>query len=292
MNFTGNMVALVTPFRNGSVDQKALTDLVDRVLLGGVAGVVPCGTTGESPTLSHEEHDAVVAMTIDAVRGRVPVVAGTGSNCTDEAIRLTRAAGRHGATAVLSVNPYYNRPSQQGLVRHFQAIADASMVPVVLYNIPGRTGVELSIETIATLAKHPNIHAIKEATGNVENVTRIRAVSDLAVLSGDDSLTLPMLALGAQGVISVLSNLLPARMTELVRAGLAGDFDEARALHDHLYPLMKSLFVETNPAPVKAALAHAGWILEELRLPLCPIAAENRQRLVADLEPFLAEISR
>ena len=290
MELTGNIVALVTPFRNGAVEQPALARLIEHVLAGGASGLVPCGTTGESPTLSHEEHDRVVAWTVEAARGRVPVIAGTGSNCTEEAIRLTVAAARHGASAVLSVNPYYNRPTQEGLYRHFAAIAEASPVPVVLYNIPGRTSVELSLETIVRLAEHPNVQAIKEATGNVENVTRLRGATRLTVLSGDDSLTLPMLALGARGVISVLGNLLPARITELVRLAQRSDLAGALALHDRLFPLMKALFLESNPGPVKAALALAGLAPEELRLPLVPVAAATRKSIAAALEPFLAEV--
>jgi 4-hydroxy-tetrahydrodipicolinate synthase len=288
--FAGNIVALVTPFRNGALDAAALKTSVDRVIEGGVSALVPCGTTGESPTLTHDEHDAVVALTVEAANGRVPVIAGAGSNSTAEAIRLTKAAAAAGAAAVLSVNPYYNRPSQAGLVQHFLAIADASDVPIVLYNIPSRCGVELSLETIARLAAHPRIRAIKEATGNVENVTRIRATTDLAVLAGDDALALPMMALGATGVISVLSNLMPGAMTRLVHAAAAGDLARARAEHDRLHPLMKMLFVETNPAPVKAAMAHVGWILPELRAPLCPLADANRAQLERALAPFREEI--
>ncbi len=268
MEFAGNIVAIVTPFRNGAIDRAALAAHVERMLEGGVSGIVPCGTTGESPTLSHDEHDEVVELTLAAVRGRVPVIAGAGSNSTREAIRLTKAAEHAGAQAVLSVNPYYNRPSQEGLVAHFLAIADATSLPVMLYNIPGRTGVELSIDTIARLAKHPNIRAIKEATGNVDQVTRIRATSDLAILSGDDVLTLPMMALGASGVVSVLANVLPRAMTELVAAARSGDFATARERHERLHPLMKALFVETNPVPVKAALAELGWIAPDVRRPL------------------------
>ena len=290
MEFTGNIVALVTPFRNGAVDAAALARLVDRVIAGGASGLVPCGTTGESPTLSHEEHDQVVALTVDAARGRVPVIAGTGSNCTEEATRLTLAAAQHGASAVLSVTPYYNKPTQEGLFRHFVAIADRSPVPVVLYNIPGRCGVELSIETIGRLAEHPNIRAIKEATGNVENVTRLRLSTRLAVLCGDDSLTLPMLAMGATGVVSVLGNLLPLRMTELVRLGLGKDLTAARALHDRLYPLMKALFVESNPAPIKAALATLGLSSEDVRSPLCTLSAPSRELLLHAMQPFANEV--
>jgi 4-hydroxy-tetrahydrodipicolinate synthase len=283
MEFAGNIVALVTPFRNGAVDREALAAQVERTLAGGVSAVVPCGTTGESPTLSHDEHDEVVELTLAAVRGRVPVIAGAGSNSTREAIRLTKAAEHAGADAVLSVNPYYNRPSQEGLVGHFLAIADATSLPIVLYNIPGRTGVELSIDTITTLARHPRIRAIKEATGNVDLVTQIRAGCDLAVLSGDDVLTLPMLALGASGVISVLSNLLPRDMTELVAAARSGDFATARERHERLHPLMRALFVETNPVPVKAAMAELGWIAADVRRPLAPLRPASLERLRAAL---------
>ncbi|MCC6673081.1 MAG: 4-hydroxy-tetrahydrodipicolinate synthase [Planctomycetes bacterium] len=290
MEFRGNIVALVTPLRNGSVDAPALQRLIDRVIAGGVAAVVPCGTTGESPTLSHDEHDEVVALTVQAVRGRVPVIAGTGSNSTAEAIRLTRAAARAGAKAALSVNPYYNRPSQAGLVRHFLTIAEASEIPIVLYNIPGRCAVELTLETIVELARHPNVRAIKEATGNVENVTRIRAATPLAVLSGDDSLTLPMMALGACGVVSVLANLAPAAMTRLVGHIVHGELPAARELHDRLHPVMKALFVETNPVPIKTALAHLGLMAEEFRLPLCALREENRRILLAALDAARGEL--
>lgn len=290
MEFAGNMVALVTPFRNGSVDRSALGTLVEHVLAGGVAAVVPCGTTGESPTLSHDEHNEVVAFVVEKVAGRVPVVAGTGSNSTTEAIALTKAAEKAGANACLSVNPYYNKPSQEGLRQHFLAVAEASQLPVILYNIPGRCGIELSLETIQKLGAHENIQAIKEATGNVENVSHIRRHTDLAVLSGDDSLTLAMLALGARGVISVISNLLPAQMTSLVNSALEGNFATARKEHDRLFPLMKAMFLESNPAPIKACLSRAGMIENQLRLPLCPVSEAVLPRLMAQLEPFLADI--
>ena len=290
MDFEGNMVALVTPFRNGSVDRSALADLIEHVIAGGVSGVVPCGTTGESPTLSHAEHNEVVAFVVEKVAGRVPVIAGTGSNSTTEAIELTKAAEKAGASAALSVIPYYNKPSQEGLQQHFLAVAEASQLPVVLYNIPGRCGIELSADTICRLGEHPNIQAIKEATGNVENVTRIRRDTDLSVVSGDDALTLAMLALGGQGVISVIGNLLPARMTNLVKSALEGNFAAARAEHDRLYPLMKAMFIESNPAPIKACLHRAGMIQNQLRLPLCPVSAANMPSLMAALEPFLGEV--
>ncbi len=291
MDFQGNMVALVTPFRNDSVDRSALSALVEHVIAGGVAGVVPCGTTGESPTLSHDEHNEVVALVVEKVRGRVPVIAGTGSNSTAEAIALTRAAQKAGANACLSVNPYYNKPSQEGLHRHFLAVAEASQLPVVLYNIPGRCGIELSLDTIRKLSGHPNIQAIKEATGNVENVSHIRRDTGLTVLSGDDALTLAMLALGGRGVISVIANLLPARMTNLVNSALEGNLAAAREEHDRLFPLMKAMFIESNPAPIKACLHRAGMIENRLRLPLCPVSEANMPHLMAQLEPFLADIN-
>jgi 4-hydroxy-tetrahydrodipicolinate synthase len=290
MDFEGNMVALVTPFRNGSVDRSALGALVEHVIAGGVSGVIPCGTTGESPTLSHEEHNEVVSSVVEKVGGRVLVIAGTGSNSTAEAIALTKAAAKAGANACLSVNPYYNKPSQEGLRKHFLAVADASQLPVVLYNIPGRCGIELSLDTIRKLATHQNIQAIKEATGNVENVSHIRRHTDLDVLSGDDALTLAMLALGARGVISVLANLLPNQMTNLVNSALEGNFVAARQEHDRLFPLMKAMFVESNPAPIKACLSRAGMIENQLRLPLCPVSEANIPGLMAQLEPFLADI--
>ncbi len=290
MRFTGNIVALVTPFRNGAVDRTALRHHVERVLAGGVSGVVPCGTTGEAPTLAPDEHDEVIAATVEAVGGRAAVIAGAGSNSTAEAVRLTRAAARAGADAVLSVNPYYNRPSQAGLERHFRAVADATALPVVLYNSPGRCGVELSLDTIAALAQHGNVRAIKEATGNVTNVTRLRAATDLAILSGDDALALPVLALGGCGAISVLSNLLPRRMTDLVEAGLRGDFARARAQHDALFALMRALFLDTNPVPVKEAMAMLGWIDGELRAPLCATSDAVRAELAAALAPFRPEL--
>lgn len=290
MQFTGNIVALVTPFRNGAVDEDALAACIERAIAGGVSAVAPCGTTGESPTLTHEEHDAVVALTVRVAGGRVPVLAGTGSNSTAEAVRLSRAAAQAGASGLLSVTPYYNKPSQEGLRRHFEAVADATDLPVCLYDIPGRCGVALAPETVVALARHPNVAAIKEATGQVENVTRLRAETDLAVLSGDDALTLPILALGGRGVISVVSNVLPAAMTRLVRAMLDADLRAARAEHDRLYPLMKAMFLDTNPVPVKEAMGMLGWIEPELRLPLCRMDATRRERLAEILDRYRGEI--
>jgi 4-hydroxy-tetrahydrodipicolinate synthase len=290
MEFTGNMVALVTPFRNGSLDRDAFAALIERVIAGGASAVVPCGTTGESPTLSHTEHDEVVRLAVETVDDRVHVIAGAGSNSTSEAVRLTKAAAENGADAVLSVNPYYNKPTQAGMIEHFRHVADASGLPVVLYDIPGRCGVGLDPATLVTLAEHENIRAIKVATGRAEDVSFITANTDLAALSGDDALTLPMMSLGARGVISVISNLLPAHMTRLVHSALEGDFSAARREHDQLLPLMNTMFVESNPAPIKAALARIGLITNELRLPLCPITAASNSRLEKDLAPFLAEL--
>jgi 4-hydroxy-tetrahydrodipicolinate synthase len=291
MDFRGNMVALVTPFRNGSLDREAMTGLVDRVLAGGVSAVVPCGTTGESPTLSHDEHDRVVATVIEAANGRKPVVAGTGSNSTAEAVRLTKAAAKLGADAVLSVCPYYNRPTQEGLYRHFTTVADSTELPVILYDIPGRTGVGLTLDTLARLGDHPNIAAIKEATGQTGNATQIRRHTSLAVLSGDDAQTLPMMALGARGVISVLSNLLPSAMTGLVEAAEEDRFSDALKIHDRLQPLFQALFLESNPIPIKAALSRVGWIDPEIRPPLFTMTRPNEIALEEALEPYLEELA-
>lgn len=292
MDFTGNIVALVTPLRNGSLDTEAFTRLIERVIAGGVSGIVPCGTTGESPTLTHQEHDEVIRLAVETAAGRVPVIAGTGSNSTAEAVRLTKAAAASGANAVLSVSPYYNKPTQDGLVAHFRTIGDASDLPVVLYDIPGRCGVQLALESTVALAEHPNIQAIKVATGDVEDICRIRQHTDLDTLSGDDSLTLPMLALGASGVISVISNLLPRRMTRLVEAAHEGNFNAALEEHNMMYSLMKAMFVESNPAPIKAAMAMMGWLANELRLPLCPVSPAGMSLIEKELAPFLEELER
>jgi len=286
VHFSGNYVALVTPFRDGALDFDALRALIERVLGGGVHGVVPCGTTGESPTLSHQEHDQVIAWTVETAAGRVPVIAGTGSNSTAEAVRLTRAAARAGADAVLSVTPYYNRPGQAGIRRHFEAVADASELPVVLYDIPGRCGAGIEMATLELLGQHPNIQAIKEATGNVDRVTRIRAATKLQVLCGDDALTLPMMALGAQGVVSVASNLLPNEAVELVQRILSDDFAGALQVHDRLEPVFRALFVESNPVPVKAALRMRGVMTEEVRQPLVPLSDASRALLQRALAQF------
>lgn len=284
MNFKGTYTALVTPFNasDGKVDYGRLRALLEEQIAGGVAGVVPVGTSGESPTLSYEEHDKVIATTCEACRGRIQVIAGTGANSTHEAIDLTRHAIDAGADATLQVTPYYNKPSQEGLYRHFAAVAELG-IPVVLYNVPGRSGREISVETVARLAALPMVQAVKEAGGSVDRVSQIKSSCDIQVLSGDDSLTVPMISVGACGVISVASNVMPRETSEMVRAALAGDFATARALHYRLYPLFRDLFIETNPVPAKAALARMGKIDEAYRLPLCPLSPTNAAALDATL---------
>lgn len=266
--FSGAITALVTPFSNGQLDEARLKKNVEAQIAAGISGLVPCGTTGESPTLDFEEHEKVIALTVEAAKGRVPVIAGTGANATPEALRLHRHAKEVGATAGLSVNPYYNKPSQEGLYRHYMTIADAVDLPIVLYNIPGRSGINLLPTTVARLAKHPNIVAIKEASGSVDQSTEIRSLCNLTVLSGDDGLTLPLMSVGASGVISVLSNLLPAHVVQLVNLFKTGHIADAAALHTKFFPLIKALFADGNPAGIKWAMKVAGTDAGELRLPL------------------------
>lgn len=266
--FSGVMTALVSPFSSGRLDEARLKAQIDRQIAAGIAGLVPVGTTGESPTLDFEEHERVIELTIEHAAGRVPVVAGVGGNATSEALRLHRFARLAGATAGLSVNPYYNKPSQEGLYRHFMTLADGVDLPVVLYNIPGRCGVNMLPATVARLARHPNIVAIKEAAGSVDQVTEIRSLCDLPILSGDDGLTLPFMSVGAVGVISVLSNLLPGVVVEMVTRYVSGDRAEAAALHVRLFPLIRALFADGNPAGVKYAMKLAGLDSGEMRLPI------------------------
>lgn len=280
---TGTITALVTPFREGVVAYDDLAKLVAYQIKGGIDGLVPAGTTGESPTLSHEEHMEVVRAVIAAARGRVPVIAGTGSNSTHEAVELTRLAHAAGADAMLVVAPYYNKPSQEGLFRHYCAIADATDRPIVLYSIPGRCGIEIGVPVVERLAaRYRHVRWIKEAGGNVDRVDQLKQAlgGDITVLSGDDSLTLPSIAVGAQGVISVASNLLVREVGQMVRHALADEFGKAGKLHRKLYPLFKALFIEPNPAPIKVALARAGVIgSDEVRPPLAPMSASNLQAL-------------
>ncbi len=285
--FTGTFTALVTPFRKGRVDYNDLKRLVAHQLKGGVDGLVPVGTTGESPTLSYEEHIDVVRAVIDETHGRVPVIAGTGSNSTHEALLLTKLAHEAGADAMLLVAPYYNKPSQEGLFRHFSAIADATNRPIILYSIPGRCGVEIGVGTVERLrAKYSHVRWIKEAGGSVDRVDQLKQAmgSDITVLSGDDSLTLPFMAIGAEGVISVASNLYVSEISQMVRFALANDYVKARRIHRRLYPVFKSLFIEPNPVPIKVALTRAGIIgSAEVRLPLCRMSAANVKILVQSL---------
>lgn len=278
--FSGAITAMVTPFRDGQIDEARLRANVDAQIEAGISGLVPCGTTGESPTLSHEEHDRVVEIVVEQAAGRVPVIAGAGSNSTTEALRLTRHAKECGATATLQVTGYYNKPSQEGMYRHFMALADQVDLPIVLYNIPGRCVVGLEAETIARLAEHPNIVAVKEATGSLELASDIASLCDLAIISGDDALTLPLMSIGGRGVISVLSNLLPDRMAALCAAGLAGDFTEALAIHRAVFPLCKAcLKLAVNPVTIKTALELVGRDTGEVRLPLVEMPDANRAKL-------------
>jgi 4-hydroxy-tetrahydrodipicolinate synthase len=287
--FHGAIVAIVTPFRNGKVDGPALKKLVEFQIAGGTDGIVPCGTTGESPTLSFEEHERVIDLVVAAAAGRVPVIAGTGSNNTKEAMVLTRYARKAGADAALVITPYYNKPTQEGLYRHFRAVAEAADIPIILYNVPGRTGVNLMPETVARLAAIPNIVGVKEASGNLNQVCDILRLvpRTFCVLSGDDGLFFPMLALGAKGVISVASNVAPRPMADLYDSFAMGEISRAREIHFRLWPLFHALFVETNPIPVKTGLAMMKRIREEIRLPLCPMSESNRKllaKVIADLK--------
>lgn len=286
MSFAGTYTALVTPFRDGAFDQAAFAALIEGQIRGGVEGIVPVGTTGESPTLDHDEHNAVIKAAVEIAKGRCKVVAGTGSNSTKEAIELTVEAERLGADAALLVAPYYNKPSQQGLYLHYKAIAEAVKIPLVLYSIPGRCGIEIAVDTVVRLARDfPNIVAIKEAGGSVERVNQLRqALPDsFEILSGDDSLTLPFLSAGAVGVISVASNIIPKEVGDLVRHWLAGRPGEAAAVHRKYYPIFKDLFIEPNPVPTKYALAELGQMTPEVRLPLCEMTDANKAKVRATL---------
>ena len=285
--FTGTYTAIVTPFKDGKVDELTFERLVRAQIKGGVDGIVPVGTTGESPTLSFEEHIYVIELAIKFAAGKIRVLAGTGGNSTDEAVYLTIAAERAGANGSLQVAPYYNKPTQEGLFQHFRAIAYATKLPIVLYSVPGRCGVEIGVDTVKRLAREcKNIVGIKEAGGNADRVSQLRASLGLkfTILSGDDSLTLPFMAVGAQGVVSVASNIIPREVAHMVRAFAIGKPSVALKLHDKFYPLFKDLFIETNPVPIKAALAMAGQIEEEYRLPLVPMNPKNRETLKATLK--------
>lgn len=285
--FTGTYTAIVTPFKNGSIDEAALERLVRNQIRGGVDGIVPVGTTGESPTVNYEEHIQIIALSVKFAAGRIKVLAGTGGNSTSEAIYLTRHAEKAGADGSLQVAPYYNKPTQEGLFQHFREVARNTRLPIVLYSIPGRCGIEIGVETVKRLAaKCKNIIGIKEAGGNADRVSQLRAALGprFEIMCGDDALTLPFMAVGAQGVISVASNVIPRAVAQMVRAYAAGKTAAALKLHQKYYPLFKDLFIETNPVPVKAALAMMGLIEEEYRLPLVPMAAKNREILAASMK--------
>jgi 4-hydroxy-tetrahydrodipicolinate synthase len=284
--FTGTITALITPFRDGKLDLPALERHVEAQIAAGVDGLVPCGTTGESPTLSHDEAEQVIACVVKTAAGRVPVIAGTGSYATADAVKKSQRAADLGADGLLVVSPYYNRPTQAGLLAHFAAVARATPLPIMLYNIPGRCGVEISVATIAQLAREcATIVSVKHATGRVDDASDLMAASDIQVVSGDDPITWPLMATGAIGVVSVMSNLVPAAIKRLTSAALAGDFATAREQHRRLWPLTRGLLsLETNPIPIKTALALRGVCAEEFRLPMCPLAAENRAKLTTLLE--------
>jgi 4-hydroxy-tetrahydrodipicolinate synthase len=288
MTFTGSMTALVTPFRGGAVDRKALAELVEAQIAAGIHALVPCGSTGEAATLTHEEHVEVVREVVRVTRRRVPVIAGTGSNSTAEAIRLTRGAEEAGADGALLISPYYNKPTQEGIYCHYAAVAEATRLPLILYNIPGRTASNMTPETIARLARLPNVVGVKEASGSLAQVLEIleAAGPDFAVYSGDDILTLPIMAVGGKGVIAVTANLVPHDFAELASALLADELGRARALMHRLLPLVRAMSLEVNPIPVKTALAMMGRCAEEFRLPLTPMTGPARARLEAVLREY------
>ena len=279
--FHGAIVATITPFRNGRLDAPALKKLVEFQIRNGTDGIVPCGTTGESATLTYEEHERVIDLVLEAAAGRVPVIAGTGSNNTKEAVLLTRYAKKAGANAALVITPYYNKPTQTGLLAHFREVAASADIPLILYNVPSRTGVNMTAETVARLSEVKNIVGVKEASGNLAQVCDILKMTPrtFCVLSGDDGLYFPMLALGAKGVISVVSNVAPREMADLNDAFALGEVSRAREIHFRLWPLMNALFIETNPIPAKTALAMMGKVREEFRLPLCGMSDASRKVL-------------
>src|SRR5213593_4684193 len=285
--FQGSFVAMVTPFRNGKVDEAKLRELVEFHIAHGTDGLIPCGTTGESPGLTHDEHRRIVELVIEAARGRIRVVAGTGSNSTAEAVELTRHAERAGAAGALVVNPYYNRPTQEGLYRHFRAVAEAVAIPILVYNIQSRTAVNVEAATLERLVRDvKNVAGVKEASGSLDQMSQVIAACgpDFSVLSGDDNITLPLLAIGGHGVVSVIANILPRETSDMVHAALDGDWKRARDLHYRLFPLARAAFLETNPIPIKEAMA--GMIEPEFRLPMCRMSDANRAQLRAILKAY------
>lgn len=286
--FKGSMVALVTPFKNGKIDKKMLEKLVEFHIKNGTSALVPCGTTGESATLSYDEHDKVIELTIQFAKGRIPVIAGTGSNSTEEAITLTKHAKKAGADASLQVSPYYNRPTQKGLYLHFKAIAEAVDIPIILYNIASRTGVNIEPETFVKLAQIKNIIGVKEASGSLEQMAMIRKLcpNDFLLISGDDALTLPVLSIGGVGIISVAANIIPHDTADMCSSFEKGNIKKAQDLHYKMLRLVKAMFIETNPIPVKTAMGLMKMIDPEMRLPLCEMLPENKEKLVKALEDY------
>jgi 4-hydroxy-tetrahydrodipicolinate synthase len=287
--FTGSFVALVTPFHQGKVDEAKLRELVDLHAANGTDGIVPCGTTGESPTLSHDEHKRVIELVVDAARKRLKILAGTGSNSTSEAIALTKHAEKAGADGALVVNPYYNKPTQEGLYRHFRAVAESVAIPNIVYNIQSRTAVNIETATMSRLVKDvPNIKGVKEASGSLDQMSQVIAACGpgFSVLSGDDNLTLPLMAIGGHGVISVIANIVPRETADMVHAALEGDIKRARELHYRLFALARAAFLETNPIPIKEAMAMAGMLEPEFRLPMCRMSDANRETLRGILRQY------
>ncbi len=284
--FSGSIVALVTPFKDGQVDHKKLGELVEYHIENGTDAIVPCGTTGESPTLSHEEHERVVAEVIEKASGRITVIAGTGSNSTSEALRLTKSAKKAGANAALLITPYYNKPTPEGLYLHFKTIAEEVDIPIILYNVPSRTGVSITPETVAKLAEIKNIVGIKEASGSIDQTSQILQLCNITVLSGDDSLTLPIMAVGGKGVISVVANVVPKDTSKMVHDFSSGRLKDAQEMHRKLFPLCRAMFIETNPIPIKTAMRLLGRLNGEMRLPLCKMTKEHETQLASALKEY------
>ncbi len=286
--FQGSIVAIVTPFRNGLIDEVGLRELVEFQVDNGTHGIVPCGSTGESATMTFEEHELVTEVVIETASRRVPVIAGTGSNSTEEALRLTRHAKKAGADGALMITPYYNKPTQEGLYRHFAEVASKVDIPIILYNVPSRTGVNMLPETVARLARIDNIVGIKEASGSLEQMSHVIGLSggDFCVLSGDDAITLPLMSIGGKGVISVVANVAPGDTASLVDEFFAGNLDGAMGIHYKLRPLTEAMFYETNPIPVKTALGLMGKISGELRLPMCEMSVPNKERLIGVMKEY------
>ena len=287
--FHGSFVAMVTPFRNGKVDEAKLKELVEFHIANGTDGLIPCGTTGEAPGLSHDEHHKVVELVVEAARGRIKVVPGTGSYSTSDAIEMTKHAERAGTAGALVVNPYYNKPTQEGLYRHFRAVAESVAIPILVYNIQSRTAVNVETATLARLVRDvKNIVGVKEASGSLDQMSQVIAACgpDFSVLSGDDNITLPLLAIGGSGVVSVIANIVPRETADLVHAALEGDWKRARDLHYRLFPLARAAFLETNPIPIKEMMAMAGMLEPEFRLPMCRMSDANREKLRDIIKPY------